>query len=224
MSTLGTLIWWSVGGVDLTYDDLEQALAGSGVSRPARPIPVDVFRRLMTTEHRVTDEGGLDLTYAFHEVGSASAKMLTYHLVGTQRVDGVKVKVQRVGEIVFYKPPRGEHSKARIRIVPGSFPDEWAETARDWIGWMRSTYHDGVAGALDGQAVRRIVRGYLASAGSVYVGGPYFHHSERLGGLEALFERLGSDSFWHEVPVPDDEYQRTFLQRALETALGGAHE
>lgn len=214
MSQLGHLLWWKIAeGVELDYDTLGELLKGTGVGGPARPLPVDVFRRVTGPDVKrfYTWEGGtVEVTLA--PVDSRNEQMLQRHIVGTVKNSaGVVQSIKKMGDVAFYKPPRNQHSKARMRVVPGValFPG----FAQDFAHFVRSEYDKGLQGALNGQAVRRVVRACLADQKAVHLGGPYFIEHLRLGDtLRGLFERLGEDSFMHVVQLEDLPAHRELLR------------
>lgn len=214
MTQLGHLLWWKVGAVDLTHADLAEALKDTGVEAPKRPIPVDVFRKMTSTAKAVyTLDEGLDLECTIAKVDSGNDKMLVHHLVGTLKRGQVTEKVRKIGEIVFYKPPKGQHSKARLRVVPQP-PGRWEKEVAAFVTSLRQQYSEGIKGALDGQAIRRLVRAHLAKTGVVYVDGPYFFESrDQVAELEPLFAALGDNSFIMDIPILDNERNRAFLAR-----------
>lgn len=223
MTQLGHLLWWKVGAVNLTHADLAAALKGTGIEAPKRPIPVDVFRKMTsTTKALYTLDDGLDLECTIAKVESGSDKMLVHHLVGTLKRGQVTEMVRKIGEIVFYKPPKGQHSKARLRVVPQP-PGRWDKEVEAFVASLRQQYDEGVKGALDGQAIRRLVRAHLARTGVVYVDGPYFFESRvQVADLEALFAALGDNSFMFDVPIMDIERNRAFLARTTTTEENGS--
>lgn len=214
MTQLGHLLWWRVGEVNLTHEDLERVLKGTGIPVPARPIPIDVFRKMTTTTKALyTLERGLDLECTIAPVASTSDKMLVHHMVGTLKRGNVTEMVRKLGEVVFYKPPRGQHSKSRLRIVPQP-PGMWGKEVDAFVALLRQQYDEGVKGALDGQAIRRIVRAHLAAREVRYVDGPYFFENRnQVAELEPLFSALLDDSFIFDVPIEDTERNRAFINR-----------
>lgn len=212
MNQLGHLMWWKVSDLTLDQDALYQALVDTKLGATHRPSPIDVFRRI-TREMKGTYplEGGDTLEIAAVHVDASSDKMLTRHLVGTVTNDrGVVQAIRKVGDATFYKPPRGQHSKARLRIVAmGPFPRE----AEIFASQMRTAYDEGVQGFVTGQAVRQLVRKYLAKQGAIYLGGPYFiERPEQAEALVPIFKALGERSFMHIVPLVDTPEQREFLE------------
>lgn len=222
---LGNLIWWKVvDDIGLDHHRLTELLAGTDIGVPAAPIPIDVFRRLSNVKRTFplsNDEstrersGVLECTLA--TVESRNPSMLVRHMVGTVKRDGMVRSIDRIGDVAFYKPPRGKHSKARMRIVVGK---QHQEAAQQYAGLLRETYERGVKGALDSQAVRRVVRGYLAEHGAVYLDGPYFCEQESvIQALSTLFSSIEEGgSHMHTVPLVDTPAQRAFIDRHREDA------
>ena len=224
--SLGYLAWWSVGEVRLNHDDLASAFEGTGVPLPSRPIPIDVFRRLTTTGMKRFGIGvhhTLDVTLAV--VPASSDKMLTHHVVGTLKNNETNAveMVRKVGEVVFYKPPRGQHARSRIRVVPFT-GGLWDPEVAQFCEWFRREYDRGVKGAVDSQAIRRLIRGHLAAQGALYLGGPYFCTSEeQISGLVPLFDMLGQDSYLAMVAVEDSDSARGAINRGVERAVAQGH-
>lgn len=206
---LGHLIWWRVGEIELDHDTLAGLLEGTGVSGPPRPNPADVFRRVTGKEVLKSyplETDTLECTLA--PVESKTDSVLMRHMVGTVKNSaGVVQLVRKIGDVAFYRPPRRQPSKARLRVVPGS--DLYPSQAEDFARFVRAEYDNGVKGALDGQAIRRVVRLILAEEQAVYLGGTYFvEHLQQGEVLRALFERLGDDSFMHVVKLEDTPEHR----------------
>lgn len=218
---LGYLLWYRVTGCELDYAAAEGLLKKDGVL-PAKPVPIDVFRRITgqgTTGRYALPTFNLELSIAVAKAPNDS--MLVRHIVGTV-VDGegVTQMVRKVGDVVFHKPPRGKPSKARMRVSLEVGQEEWQEAVAAYVKILKHRYTTGVAGTLDVQAIRRIVRNCLAGAGALYLDGPYFVlDTERLAPLRRLFELLGEDCFMHSVPLPDAQEHRGLLARGIERAV-----
>lgn len=215
--TLGHLVWWRVTEpLNLDHATLSRVLASVGIPAPRKAIPIDVFRRLTSNTRKTyaLDEGStLECTLAI--VQSGNDKTLNRHMVGTVRDGGGATKnIMKIGDVAFYKPPRGQHSKARLRVVSAIGP--FGAQAADFAACLRSEYESAVRGAVDTQAIRRIVRAHLAEQGAVYLDGPYFV-TARCEALEALFEAIGGGSFMHTVPLVDSPAQREFVARFTDT-------
>ena len=219
--TLGYLIWWKVGDVDLDHDQLEKVLAAD-IPLPPRPIPIDVYRRVTGPK----TIGRYDLSDSEHylelslvPIDAKSDKMSTRHIVGTMKTHtGQPVLVRKAGDVAFYKPPRGKNSKARMRVTTIPPLEGWAGPVGEFADQLRFEYEQGVKGVLDDQAIRRLIRAYLTrEQHAVYLDGPWFIEGERGRdariALEPLFEALGEDSFIHSVPLPDSDYDARFLAR-----------
>lgn len=223
---LGYLMWWKiVGQVDMTFDDLAGLVADTEAVPHHRPIPADVFRRIcgMTKAYPLDSPpsplgSGATLEMSLHKVDAKVSSMMARHMVATVRNDANVVQaVAKAGDLAFYKPPRGQHSKARLRVVALGGP--YAEQASDFARDIRAEYDRGVKGAVDSQAVRRVIRAYLAAQGAIYLDGPYFMKDEaQCAGLERLFSALGGGSFMHVVPLLDSPEQRAFVERYTEEA------
>lgn len=215
MEHFGHLVWWKVAEhSELDHDTLTRILAGTAAPIPARPLPIDVFRRLNSAKRSYpVGELTLDLTLA--AVESKSEKVIARHIVGTVHNDaGVNQEIQKLGDVAFYRPPRGQNSKARLRVVP-LVQTAYRQEAADFAAYLRAEYERGIKGALDAQALRRVVRGYLARRGAIYLDGPYFMQTT-CEDLAGLFAALGGSSFMHTVPLPDTPEQRAFVARFTE--------
>jgi len=212
---MGHLVWWKVtNGVDMDFDQLTALLAGTGIDPPNhRPVPIDVFRRVSGLTRTYPLEGDDTLELMLAKVESKVTSMMSRHMVATVRNGaGVVQVVRKVGDVAFYKPPRRQHSKARLRVIAGGGPH--AEHAQDFAQYVRAEYDRGVKGAVDSQAIRRLIRTHLATHGAVYLDGPYFiENEEQCAGLESLFSALGEGSFMHVVPLLDTPKQREFVTR-----------
>lgn len=210
---LGYLLWWKVAmNVDIGHDTVSTLLKGTGATLPSRPIPVDVFRRLTTDLKKTYPlDGDRSLEMSLAPVDSHNDSMMLRHLVGTVRNSGnVVVWVGKVGDAAFYKPPRGQHSKARLRVLANA--SSYTDQGEDFANLIRAEYQRGVRGALDSQAIRRVVRSCLAHHKAVYLDGPYFtENGIQCEALGPLFDALGKDSFMHTVPLVDTPAQRAFL-------------
>jgi hypothetical protein len=220
--TLGHLLWWTVGEVDLDLDRLERVLDGTGVTLPTRPIPMDVFRRVTGSAKSTVEVPDGELVLTLFDVDAPSEKMLVKHIVGTVYDEKRVTKViRKAGDVAFYYPPRGKNAKARMRVAPVAPFEGWAGPVRAFAAQLQQAYENGVRGALDGQAVRRLIRAHLTKVKALYLDGPYYvqtlHETEAV--LRPLFGALGEDSFYHTVPLPDLDRHRKLLVRGLERAI-----
>lgn len=214
MDVLGHLVWWTVGSPTVRAADADRLLGGLGITaRPNPVLPIDAFRRL-TGEHRSRyrlDEA--DVSLDLHAAKSQHT-MLVRHIVRTVRRDGVTQRVQKVGDCAFYRPPRGQHHRARMRVTvfPEALPDRPQVEA--FAAELRTEY-DRALSHLDPQAWRRLLRAYLAEVGAVCLDGPYAvpaaDDAER---LVRLLDMLGGDSRGYTVPLVDDEPRRQLLAAA----------
>lgn len=210
MDALGWLVWWRVGSVALTPKAAEVMMSELGlaaVKQPSHVAPIDAFRRLGGKSATYTLPDGHDVSLDLYPAESQDT-MLVRHIVRTVKRDGVNVQISRVGEVAFYKPPRGKPSKARVRVQVGKTSDPqvapFAET-------LRKEY-DRALTYLDDQAGRRLVRSYLASVSAVWLGGPYFIAKEDdADRLLLLFDRLGGTSWCHSVMLNDTPYHRAVV-------------
>lgn len=226
MQFLGHLVWWRVGNPAVRGGDVGPMLAELGIAQipPPKPIvPADAFRRLTGSSRREYDlEDGRSVTLDLHPA-SGQKTMLVRHVVRTVRVLGIVQSAERVGDCAFYRPPKGQPSRARMRVTvfPEGLPDraEVEAFARE----LRAEYEKAL-NYLDPQAMRRLVRQYLASVSALYLQGPYFvpqpTDAERLA---ELLRRLGGGSTCLTMPVPDVEQARLMLTEGL-TALFAANE
>jgi hypothetical protein len=222
-SVIGYLTWTHVVGSEVTLDAVEDLL--DGVELPARPIPIDVFRRVTGTQS--TSRHALDdLEVVLSAVKAKSPDtMVVRDLVMTVAKDGVTQSISRVGTAVFYKPPRNDHGKARMRVETHAVEQSFREVVANYVQGLRETYERGCAGHLDEQAVRRLVRRHLISHNALYLGGPYFTlEAEAVDALRPLFSRLSTDSVFHTVPMPDRPEDRELLARGVERALAKGQE
>lgn len=220
---LGHLVWWRVAGDTVSHDDAAQALGESG-ALPDRPIPIDVFRRITGSRaiSRYTLPDGNDLELSAVAAEPPNDKMLVRHMVAkVTNEKGIVLATRKVGDAVFYRPPRGQNHKSRMRITSGgNIESEWEHPINAYVASLRQQYERGVAGSLDVQGVRRLVRNTLNELGALYLDGPYFVlDTSVLIGLRTLFDRLGQDSFIHTVPLPNEPDQRALIARAIERAV-----
>jgi hypothetical protein len=219
MDYLGYLVWWRVGSPQVRLTDAERMMVELGFDiPPPNPIlPIDAFRRL-TGEARNAyplDDEGRTVTLELHNATSPHT-MVIRHIVRTVKKDGVTESVGKVGDCAFYKPPRGQNHRARMRVTvfPEALPDVAQVNA--FAGGLRSEY-DRALNYLDPQATRRLVRQYLRSAGAVYLDGPYFLKQEAHAvGMERFFNWLGDGGRCHVVPVVDDPRVRQMLSAGTE--------
>ena len=215
---LGNLTWWKIYDTDMPHQVLCSTLGDDTVSAPAQPLPVDVFRRVTGSRikkiYALEDSANLEITLA--TVDARGDTLLLRHMVGTLRNKrGATVKISKLGDVAFHKPPRGHPTQWRLRVVPGSeFPDQTADFAAD----LRASYDRGVKGSLDAQALRRVVRSHLSKMGATYLEGPYLLDTKvDYSPLERLFQALGPDGFMHTVPLVDTPQQRAFIARLAGT-------
>lgn len=215
MIDLGHLVWWRVPeSTTLSLTAAHEAL--SGVDLPAPPAPIDVFRRITGTNASSRRYG--DRLFQVYEGPAASEKVMTRHIVEMVHPKGTGT---RVGDAAFYKPPRGEHKKARFKVTLRTKDPDLV----DYAEGLKRQYAEGVAGTLDVQAVRRVIRNHLLKVGGLYLEGPwYVQRTEAVMPLFGLFDLIGDDSFLHGVPFPDTEGNRAFLTRGLERAIKAGTE
>lgn len=217
MTHLGYLTWWSVGPVSLNRDEAQDLLDRHEIqaSLPQLVIPVDAFRRIGsgTVQNYQFRDGYAQLR--LHKAASKKTILVRDMVRSIFSDTGVPLEHQKVGDVVFYKPPRGRPSKARVRVtvqVPEPDVEEFAVRLRH--------EYDNALGGVDSQAVRRLVRAHLGAHHAIHVGGPYLLPSElAIEGLRGFVESLGGGSTIHAVPVIDDAEQRRFVGRAIEDAV-----
>ena len=219
MSDLGLLVWYSVSG---DKDGVEQnkildLFKQHGITAPKPPLPIDVFRRLTGidggAEYDLDDDTTVHLE--LHKVESQKT-MLVRHIVRTVKRNGVNVSIDKVGDVAFYRPPRGKPERSRMRVTP--FPENYPDRKEieAFAEALRVEYSRAL-NVLDPQAVRRLVRRLLTDAGAIYLDGPWFVLDEdRLHPLYHLFALLDFESYIHHVPMPDTAYQREYLTGGLE--------
>lgn len=214
---LGYLTWMHIACRELTYSAVEGL---PGIALPSKPLPVDVFRRITGVDgkHRYSLEDEGEVVLEAVTVKPPSDRMLTRHLVAhVNDGEGVTQKIVRVGDAAFYKPPKGQHSKARLRVTTVQGLDGIRKPVEAYAETLRNKYDVGIAGQLDDQAVRRLVRNHLAENQALYMEGPYFHlDTDLLAPLYPLFELLGPDSLIHSVPLPDSSENRDLVRRMVE--------
>lgn len=212
--TLGYLVWWRVADTTLDQDTAAAIADKLGIPAPNRPAPVDVFRKLTGTPfaRRVGDE----VTRLELHPAESQRTMLVRHVVEHVTVNSVAKSHRRVGEAVFYKPPRDRPSKARLRITMDDPNAEWLTRYADQL---RTEYHRSL-NAFDEQGVRRLVRAYLNSVQALFVDGVYFLREEaHADQLEWLFDQLGGDCRCNQAPLVDGVRSRGILSNALERAV-----
>lgn len=151
------------------------------VKPPAGILPVDAFRRMTgeTDGHRVDyplQDAGRYVVLRLEPTTSPQGTMLTRAILRTVFSEGnIRQRVGKVGDVVFYKPPRGEQHKARLRITltpeAKALPD--AERLHRYVDVLRAEY-DRAQHHINGQAIRRLVRSYLAKVDALHMDGPYF--------------------------------------------------
>lgn len=223
MEFLGYLAWWGVSDVRLTTTDAERMVAELrlDVAPPRPPAPIDVFRRLVTVEHTYpgfwrdgTEECMVHL--GLHTVESPSDSMMVKHIVMTKKVGNVTKYIDRVGEVAFYKPPRGQASRARIRTQVENGPTADPEVTS--YAKMLHDRYDLWLDSIDDQGARRLVRAFLKSVDARYLNGVYVlpgvGHAAQ---LEAMIGRLGGSSYCHTAPLVDNEIAREMLAMEEET-------
>jgi hypothetical protein len=212
--TIGSLVWWSIpDAASLSTSALSQlvgelALNAPGVSRP----PVDTFRRLSSSASTAYELDDAHITLDLRTVPSQST-MLVRHVVRSERRDGTLVSARRVGDFAFYKPPRDQPERARVRAtpMPGDLPDR--EQIESFVKSLRVAYKDALR-TIDSQALRRTVRAFLRNADATYMDGPYFvPNEEDAERLSKLLDSVEGCVSWH-LGVLDDERTRLMLAQA----------
>lgn len=224
MEYLGYLVWWTVGSPVVKIPDAERMLTelGFAIPPPKPVLPIDAFRRLTgeySNAYSLDDERTVSLE--LHKANSQHT-MLVRHIVRTvKKKNGVVETVTKVGDCAFYKPPRGQNHRARMRVTvfPEALPDR--QQVETFANGLRTEY-DRALHYLDPQAFRRLVRQYLGSVHALYLSGPYFLREEsHTTPLVELFGHLGGGSRCQVVPVVDDPPRREMLSTGLELAVDG---
>lgn len=220
---LGYLTWAHVAGSDVSLDAVTGLL--DGVELPAMPLPIDVFRRITgsqaTNRYTVGDE---DVILSAVKVKSPDGMAVRDLVMTVSDSKGVAKSITRVGTAVFYKPPPNEHGKARLRLEKHAVEQGYDDVVAAYVEGLRHKYETGVAGQLDNQAVRRLVRRHLANKKALYLGGPYFTlELEAVTPLRPLFDLLGPESVLHSVPMPNRTEDRLLLTGGIERAMGKGH-
>jgi hypothetical protein len=221
VQVLGQLIWWTIGTPTLPAEQVKALIAEVGMEvPPPNPIvPVDAFRR-MTGAARMEynlDEA-LIVTLDLHKAKSQST-MLARHIVRTVRdQDGIVKDIKKVGDCAFYKPPRGQAERARIRVTV--FPEGFEDRAQiEAFGESLRTGYNTALTHFDPQALRRVVRQYLTRVHALHLSGPYFMPStpaaER---LQEFVGHLGGGSNCWIAPLVDDLPRRVMLRETIEAA------
>lgn len=222
MSVLGWLLWWGVGNPEIATDDLETLLRKVGINLPAPRsiIPHDAFRRLTGDSSRTyTLRTGGDRVTLDLKPARSQQQLLVRHIVRTVKRGRVTIAADRVGDCVFYKPPKGEPKRARMRVTPhpGELPDR--EQIEQFCEDLKAEYGRALR-FLDPQAVRRLVRNYLASVNALYIEGNYFLPKEEdAARLCGFLSQLDEGSYCHVVPVVNDAVRRALVSDALEAAI-----
>lgn len=209
---LGHLLWWTITETTMPYPVVHRTLLCGNIAPPARPLPVDVFRRL--TGPRIkriypVEDHVLECTLA--PVDTRGDSLMTRHMVATvKNQQGVTQAVRKIGDVAFRKPARGKPEKGRMRVVPSG--DFYPEQTQAFAAWLRAEYDRGVAGELDAQALRRLVRAHLSRIGAVWVNGLYYlDKRDSADALKPLFALLGESGFLHIAPLVDTDEQRRFV-------------
>lgn len=222
METLGTLLWWKVGEPALTIDELREHMEQIGMGTSAAPkplIPIDVFRRL-------TGPAGAEGKYKLGgawirlrlERSRETDTMLTRTILRDNDNGGARLEV---GDFVFYKPPRGEPDRARLRVTLRDVSDLPDKRAIERFGTALKEAFAHDMEHLDSQAVRRTARRFLVEHHAIHIDGVYFvPDGERAVQLAGLLEDrvLGGSVAW-TMPVYDDAFGRFFIIKAFERAV-----
>lgn len=214
MKWLGYLTWWSVGSPSVSLTEVNAIIEELDMRAPSpNPvIPVDAFRRITSSAKKeYTRPDGAHVTLDLQPKRSQNT-MLVRAIVQTVRINGVSVQAGAVGECAFYKPPRGQSHRGRMRVTTTPSVDPEVE---EFAEQLRQEYKVAL-NVFDPQAVRRTVRQYLAVKQAVYLGGPYFlPRLEDAQKLALFLDRVGGGSQCNIVPVIDDEERRAMLQNAV---------
>lgn len=218
--TLGYLVWWRVADTTLDQDTATAIAEKLGIPAPSRPAPIDEFRKLAGANfaRRIGDD---TTRVELHPVESQKTMLVRHIVAHTTRASrkasgAVPVSHERVGEAVFYRPPRGKQSKARLRVTMDNPDDEWLAQYADQL---RQEYHHGL-NAFDAQGVRRLVRSYLTKVLALHIDGVYFlREQEHADQLEWLFEQLGGDCRCHRIDMADGVRARGVVANGLEQAV-----
>ena len=212
--TLGYIVWWRVKDTMLSPETAERIAEKLGIPAPQRPAPIDVFRKMAGRDHERHD-GSIREKVLLHPANSQRT-MVVRHIVRHRYVDEVPQSHDRVGEAVFYKPPRDKPSKARMRVSLDEPDDDWLAP---FAAQLRADYAAGLD-AFDAQGVRRLVRAYLSKVHALYIDGVYhLRNAEDADHLMWLFGQLGGECVCYCIPLEDTEVTRTMLSDALEQAV-----
>lgn len=212
MDYLGYAAWWSVGAVSIPRAQAE-ALLGDlqlAVPPPKEILPHDAFRRLTSEMRRTYPLEDAEVELTLHNAPGPDT-MMVRHIVRTVTSGGIVRSADKVGDCAFYRPPRGQNHRARMRVTvfPEALPDRGE--VEEFAAALRAEY-DRALTMLDAQAIRRLVRNFLRSAGALYASGVYLLREEtHVQALEDLFQVLGPECEFHAVPLTDDpRSQRLF--------------
>jgi hypothetical protein len=221
MKDLGRLVWWKVGDPQVHGGDLTGLLQRLGIDVPA-PKPsrgVDVFRRLTSAKRKMTYDMGEGRTgeLTLHLVNSRTPEILRRDIVHRVLDDkGVALDIWKVGDATFVKPKAGSRQTGRMQVRVQTPTD--LDTARAAVNYfadeLRNDYAAGL-NHLDPQAIRRLVRAYLASVGAVFLEGPYFvPEATHADTLTALLHELGGGCKAWVATVVDEPRIRQHIHEA----------
>lgn len=226
MKVIGTVLWWSVSNDAAATDAELRALVEQhlpGIAPPSAVLPVDAFRRL-TGPEGAQDEyvvvGQLNKPVQTATLGLLPAKaqktMLVRALVRTVREEGVNKSVDKVGDVVFYKPSPGHKARLRITLQADKLPDK--DQIAAFAAELRTEY-DRALTQRDPQTVRRLIRSFLASVHALPLGAMYFVPEEdAVERLKALLNAVDGTTTTIAIPAVDVPEVRRMLREALAQA------
>ena len=212
---IGFLFWYSLGEHTVTMSMLRQHMQEIGMDLTAAPkaiLPIDVFRRLTGTR-------GQYATYTLDDTKSVrlglrpareTNTLISRAVTRTILEDGKPVDRSQVGEFVFYRPPRGEPERSRVRLTfrdIANLPDK--DKVERFGTALRDEYSNG-KDHLDPQALRRVVRAYLTLRHALLIDKVYFIPDvDTVSHLHQLIDHVGGSRAWS---IPIDDTSGTFLR------------
>lgn len=217
MDYLGYLVWWRVGAASLPARDLPTLVPQLGftVPPPAPGSPTDAFRKLAGEESVRPQPDGTVVTVSLHRTNTSDAAREVRHIVRTVRKDKAVQTSERVGDVVFYRAPKGEPSKARFRAQATSSDPQ----VKTYASWLRHEYQARLD-TLDSQGIRRLIRAHLAEVNALSIDGPYFvQKREHVEPLMRLFTSLNDDCSIYWLPLAETGLTRDMLSTAIEHAV-----
>ena len=237
---IGQVVWYSINTGTVTLPDVAQWFDELAI--PARYLPnaikpADAFRKATNLQDGYKFEydtpwagTGHSARILIREV-SSDAQMIERHIV-RENVDarGKALSYDKVGEAVFYRPPRTRAAtpvggeRVRFNVLASAVHPDEIDRLQGLVADITGRYQH-LCVYLDGNAIRKIVREYTTDLNAVSIkpsGGVYFVHKDKrmlVDVVQQFVAKLDNGSTYHTLPLVDTAEQRAMLSDAFQSEV-----